>query len=134
MRGVAIGSIPAKRACVVRNSRVVNYANRNEGEGKRENPREASCPVPDEIGTDLYQQREEDKGWQHALRSQEPTHQTHRANLNCTKQSLIRFHESEFHNLTTACCHSPVLSAWPRRSRNELERRISCQIATDAAG
>jgi hypothetical protein len=53
MRGIALGSIPAKRARIVRNIRIVSYADCNEDKGKRENPREARCPVPDQIDADF---------------------------------------------------------------------------------
>ena len=68
MRRVAIGSITAKRARIVRNIRIVSYADCDEDKGKRENPCEARCPVPDEIDADLNQQRKKDKCRQCALR------------------------------------------------------------------
>jgi hypothetical protein len=51
----------------------VNYAGGDEDKGKRDNPCEARCPVPDQIDADFNQQRQKDNGRQHTLWSQEPT-------------------------------------------------------------
>ena len=63
MRGVAVGLIGTKCACMVLNFEVMNHTDRCEKEDKCENPRESRCSPSNKIDANLNKYCEKDKSW-----------------------------------------------------------------------